>query len=257
MSERGVFAVDRGIFDHPLFAPEPYTEREAWLWLISAAAWKAKRVRVGRTMVDLTRGQLAFSERFFAQKWQWAKTTVRRFLARIKSEAMILTQKSGPQNGPEADRFCTIITICNYERYAFDGSAKGPQNGPEAGPEADQKRTKEEEGKKDKKEKTWAIAKATPPKYSDEFEELWKVYPSRLGPNPKNPAANLFLAAVKAGADPQQIIVGAKRCAVVEARNIGTPFIPQLVKWLRDKRWFDYGLESTAVIPFNIRNHLV
>jgi hypothetical protein len=33
MSERGVFAVDRGIFDHSVFAREPFTQREAWIWL--------------------------------------------------------------------------------------------------------------------------------------------------------------------------------------------------------------------------------
>ncbi len=38
MSERGVFAVDRGIWDHPMFACEPFTEREAWQWLIAEAA---------------------------------------------------------------------------------------------------------------------------------------------------------------------------------------------------------------------------
>lgn len=46
MSERGVFAVDRGVWDHPMFADEPFTEREAWLWMVSAAAWMSKRVRV-------------------------------------------------------------------------------------------------------------------------------------------------------------------------------------------------------------------
>ena len=38
MSERGVFALDRGIFDHLAFADEAFTEREAWAWLIAEAA---------------------------------------------------------------------------------------------------------------------------------------------------------------------------------------------------------------------------
>lgn len=40
MSERGVLAVDRGVFEHPSFARVPFTEREAWLWLISEAAYR-------------------------------------------------------------------------------------------------------------------------------------------------------------------------------------------------------------------------
>jgi hypothetical protein len=155
VSERGVFAVDRGVFDHPIFALEPYTEREAWLWMISAAAWKDCRVRAGRKMISLLRGQLSFSERFLAEKWKWAKTSVRRFLDRLKNEEMVCLL---------ADRDTTTITICNYERYAFDGSYRGPRTGPLA----DHSRTKEEESKKDNKKKEEAAGAASPSKYAFE-----------------------------------------------------------------------------------------
>jgi hypothetical protein len=92
--------------------------------------------------------------------------------------------------------------------------------------------------------------------YDEKFEEAWQVYPKRDGGNPKLPAEKRFLAAVKAGADPQIIIDGIKRYAVAEARNIGTPFIPQMVKWLGDQRWNDYGAGQTATV-FNIRGSLV
>src|SRR5262245_47884423 len=39
MTERGTFVLDRGWFDHPAFKDEPYTEREAWAWMISNAAY--------------------------------------------------------------------------------------------------------------------------------------------------------------------------------------------------------------------------
>jgi hypothetical protein len=87
------------------------------------------------------------------------------------------------------------------------------------------------------------------------FEEFWKVYPRRDGANPKAPAGKLFSAAVKAGADPKEIIEAAKRCSQREAKNIGTPYIPQAVKWLRDKRWLDYGPDASATV-FDIRAHL-
>jgi hypothetical protein len=44
---RGAFWVSRGVFDHPLFRGEPFTQREAWLWLIAEAAWKPGRQRIG------------------------------------------------------------------------------------------------------------------------------------------------------------------------------------------------------------------
>jgi hypothetical protein len=92
---------------------------------------------------------------------------------------------------------------------------------------------------------------------NDQFEELKKVYPKRKGGDPGPPAAKLFLAAVKSGTDPQIIIDGAKRFAIEERQNINTPYIPQLVKWLRDKRWLDYTGNGMTQPSFDIRSHLV
>jgi hypothetical protein len=108
VSERGVFAVDRGIWDHPSFADEPLTEREAWIWLISAAAFKSHRRRVGSIAIELNPGQLAASTRFMAGKWGWSESRVRRFLTRLKDDAMIDTA---------TDAGVTVVTICNYKKY--------------------------------------------------------------------------------------------------------------------------------------------
>lgn len=81
---------------------------------------------------------------------------------------------------------------------------------------------------------------------ASDFDEFWKVYPKRDGANPKEPARKLFLAAVKAGADPRDIVAGALRCRQVEAKNIGTPYIPQAIKWLRDQRWNDYPANAAS-----------
>lgn len=72
------------------------------------------------------------------------------------------------------------------------------------------------------------------------FEEFWKAYPRRQGANPKKPSLEAFERAVKAGASPETIVAGAKRCAESDRDKVGTPYIPQAVKWLRDERWRDY-----------------
>lgn len=110
MTSHGVFAVDRGIFEHPMFAAEPFTEREAWMWLFGMAAWKDCRVRVGAAHISLNRGQMAFALRFLARKFKWSEPRVRRFLKRLQIDAMVLVQ---------ATRQATLITICNYDKYAF------------------------------------------------------------------------------------------------------------------------------------------
>ena len=135
MSERGVFAVDRGVFDHDCFADEPFTEREAWMWLISSAAWKAKTVRIGKFVADLKRGQAAFSVRFLADKWQWSKSRVDRFLGRLENRDMI-----GTQSGTGI----TVITIINYNQYQRVSIPDRDSNGTQTETAAGQQRDKEE-----------------------------------------------------------------------------------------------------------------
>lgn len=94
----------------------------------------------------------------------------------------------------------------------------------------------------------------------ENFEAFWAAYPKRNGDNPKAPSAKLFSGAVKAGADPQEIIDAAKKFATAESKNIGTQFIPQTVKWLRNKRWLDFGPGAgggNSASVFDIRSHLV
>jgi hypothetical protein len=109
MSEKGVFAIDRGIFDHPLFeTKEPFSKREAWVWMLAEAAWKPRKRVVSGKVVELQRGQFAHSIRFMADAWGWPKSTVDRFLGRLKTETMI---------GTDVETGQLIVTICNYDEY--------------------------------------------------------------------------------------------------------------------------------------------
>jgi len=108
MSERGVFAVDRGIWSDPDFADGEFSEREAFIWLVGQAAWKPMRIRVGSGAIDLARGQCAFSTRFLAEKWSWSEARVRRYLGRLISREIICAA---------ADKKATHITILKYDRF--------------------------------------------------------------------------------------------------------------------------------------------
>jgi hypothetical protein len=126
MSERGFVSVDRGVFDHPMFAPEPFTEREAWLWMIAEAAWKPMTVRAGRAVLQIDRGQIACSLRFLATRWKWPETSVRRFLSRLAAggdDALVLI---------DAAQSVTRITICNYDKYQNSRRTERRRSGAEA-----------------------------------------------------------------------------------------------------------------------------
>ncbi len=83
------------------------------------------------------------------------------------------------------------------------------------------------------KKKVGANAPSSPG--GDAFDEFWAVYPKKVG---KPSAKKNFDRAVKAGADPGEIIAGANRYAVsVAGKESG--FIKHPQGWLTDGRWSD------------------
>lgn len=108
MSGRGVFAVDRGIWDDTDFASERFSEREAFLWLVGQAAWRPTTVRISGRQIALARGELAASTRFMAEKWDWSEARVRRFLGRMVAAGIVSTK---------ADKSATHISILKYDRF--------------------------------------------------------------------------------------------------------------------------------------------
>lgn len=108
-----VFAVSRSLWAHPLFADEAFTEREAWVWLIGAAAWKRISTRGNGGLVTLQRGEFSFSVRFLAEKFGWKKDRVARYMGRLKKHDMV--------RDTERDS-CQVYSICNYNRFQIVGA---------------------------------------------------------------------------------------------------------------------------------------
>jgi hypothetical protein len=154
----GYYQMARGWMENDFFDREPFTEREAWQWLVEQAAWRPSRTKIKGTIVPLERGQLSFSVRFMADKWQWSKSRVDRFLKRLAAENMVnISSKnrdnSGTTAGHPAGQGQSIITVCNYEKY------QSPKNGNRDNEEtldaqkSGQQRDKEEEVKKEEERK--------------------------------------------------------------------------------------------------------
>lgn len=78
-----------------------------------------------------------------------------------------------------------------------------------------------------------ANAPPSPPRV-DLFDEFWQVYPKKVG---KAAARRNFDRAVKAGADPGEIVAGARRYASSETVQRG--FVKHPQGWLTDGRWSD------------------
>lgn len=93
------------------------------------------------------------------------------------------------------------------------------------------------------KEKNIGRSQATRPPSDSDFEQFRKVYPKRAGTDPKAPALKKFQAAVRGGAEPAEIIAGARRYAddMRKSNKIGTEYVKQSMTWLNQRLWEDYA----------------
>lgn len=225
MSERGVFAMDRGWFDHPSFKKEPFTEREAWAWLIAEASYRPRTRRVGTIVVSLERGQLAASIRFMAQKFDWHRSRVERFLVRLKNDAMIETQN---ETGVLA------ITICNYTKYQRVSLPTETPIGIETETATRQHRDKREDTE-DIEQEVIVTARgkilATWPEAW--FDLFWRAYPLKVG---RKKALSL-LTSIRARGEVEfpRLIEAVKAYASTADPN----YTAHASTWLNAGRWDD------------------
>ncbi|MCT8970874.1 hypothetical protein [Microbaculum marinisediminis] len=279
MASGGYIKITRAVFDHPSFAREAFTEREAWLWLIAEAAWRERAADINGEAVPLGRGELAHSERWLARRWRWSRSRVQRFRDRLERDGMI---ESVP------GKVGTVVRIVNYDRYQSGPPSGPPQreksghanpcdnsengdaratitgaSGPPSGPELE---VITQEGKEYMRNATQDGGKvislnakrtgnepdATKAKLpaggkfqgvDDWFEQaFWPAYPLKRG---KKEARRAFAKAVASGVDPADMLAGAERYAV-ECRRRGTP--PDKIKyaqgWISGERWTDEPLDS-------------
>ena len=108
----GYVKIARGIFRHNMFKDEPFTEREAWIWLICGASYKDDTIRIPNTNIitKIKRGEYMASYRFLATKFKWPISRVKRVIERFKSGLMLNTR---------VEQGITFITIENYDEYQF------------------------------------------------------------------------------------------------------------------------------------------
>ena len=103
----GWFAMNRAMFEHPIFAGKP--ERvAAWAWIIAKAAWKdTKQDANGRT-VTVKRGQLLTSFRQMSKATGVSVQSLRTLIDRLSSEHAITTDTNTGR---------LLITVRNYDKY--------------------------------------------------------------------------------------------------------------------------------------------
>lgn len=241
-----VFAISRSIWDDPDFADGEFSEREAWTWLIGAAAWKERRVRGSTGGVTLQRGEFSFAVRFLAEKFHWSKDRVQRFMTKLRKRDML---KDADRDG------CKVYFIKNYNRFQVVGA---PERDTDRDSERSdiatasrQHRDKEETGKQDKQEIEESPAlrldsdpkPVVPPKLKPkpapkgeppDFAEWYAAYPLKAA----RPSAVKAYIRARSRASPEQLLDGARRYAV--ARQGEAPnYTKHPATWLNNDCWLD------------------
>lgn len=151
----GWFKLHRGWAESMDFAKEPFTEREAFLWLIEHAAYEPHTRYVNGAPLSLERGQVLASQRNLGDIWKWGRQRVRGFVAKLERLGSI-TQNS--------THGLTILTVCNYGKYQDEQ----PADQPSSNPAATQQQPIKEEGKEGKEGKEYipAVANDVPKRAS-------------------------------------------------------------------------------------------
>lgn len=135
----GFVAISRAIWDDPDFRDSEMSQREAFIWIVAHASWKPHTVRVGTAVIDLERGQLAYSTRYLAKVFGWSEARVRRYFDVLKNRRTLQTK---------TDAGVTVITVCNYDAYQ---SAPDKTDAGATQPATQERRTSDASKNKDNK----------------------------------------------------------------------------------------------------------
>lgn len=118
----GWIKLHRKIMDHWIWQdPE---KLRAWLDLVMLVNHEVKKICIDSQVIEVKPGQHWTSEMKLAERWQWNRKRVARFLNLLQSDDMIL--KESTKKG-------TMLTIVNYGVYQGFSEKSGQQSGQQSG----------------------------------------------------------------------------------------------------------------------------
>lgn len=118
----GFFLMHRGWMDS--FKPEPFTEREAFIWSIEQAAFDAHEQWFNGHRIMVDRGEFATSLAVMSKAFGWSLKKTRGFMDRMRT-----CEKWAQRRAYDGAQSPTIITVLNYTKYQDPSEIKGTVKG--------------------------------------------------------------------------------------------------------------------------------
>lgn len=132
--------------ESPYWLSEPFTRGQAWVDMLLLTNSSNGFIRKQGIRIELSRGDLGWSEVELAARWKWSRGKVRRFFDELEEDGMIARKK-----GSETDRRKFIITILNYSKYQDGNIQDGTGDDTSDGQATDRRRYKKIERQIDRK----------------------------------------------------------------------------------------------------------
>ncbi|MEI7663736.1 MAG: hypothetical protein WCK34_16135 [Bacteroidota bacterium] len=114
----GFIKLSREVMSNPYYFSESFSKSSALIDLFLLASFKVSSFSVRGIMVHVAPGQLAWSQKHLAQRWQWSVRKVKRFL-----DGLVVTGQIAYQNS----NVTTLITVHSFQESMGMGSQMDPQ----------------------------------------------------------------------------------------------------------------------------------
>lgn len=178
----GWISIHRKIQDCWIWMDEPFSKGQAWVDLLLLVNHEDKKKMVDGKLMTIKTGQKLTSIRQLAERWQWSREKVARFLSILESDEMVVLKKS---------HHYTIVEVSNYADYQGilreEKATDKPQKSHQKATDKPQTDTNNKENNENKNN----ISQELRSKLEAEFEEIYKVYPKKK--SGKGEAKEIFI----------------------------------------------------------------
>ena len=190
---KGWITISRDISESDIWNEGPFSRGQAWVDLIIIANYKPGYIRVRGERIELKRGDVGHSMKTLADRWQWSRGKVERFLKELEKDKRIIRK---------TDNRKTVISICNYSKYQDKKKEDGHETGTRRARDGHETGTRQGSNNKDNKDNK------NKQKGFSEFEIFWNLFPKEKRGR-KEYAMDAWQSATERE-DPDKIIDGVK-----------------------------------------------